>query len=176
MLGRISERLQVIIEIPSYSPAIQYEVDNKSGALFVKRFLETSMHFPCDYGYIPQTASTLHDFLRAIAITPIPVMRHCLIHCRVIGMLEINHRDSIENKIVVVPIDELTERYDDVHTIKDLPLSLLNKIAHFFMHYQNIELRHPVVMTTWHDKKAATAELKACMKRYEENIKELAIA
>lgn len=176
MLGRISEHLQVIIEIPSYSPAIQYEVDNKSGALFVKRFLETSMHFPCDYGYIPQTTSTHHDFLRAIAITPIPVMRHCLIHCRVIGMLAINHRDSIQNKIVVVPIDELTERYDDVHTIKDLPLSLLDKIAHFFMHYQNIELHHTVVTTTWHDKKAATAELKACMQRYEENIKELAIA
>lgn len=176
MLGRISEHLQVIIEIPSYSPAIQYEVDNKSGALFVKRFLETSMHFPCDYGYIPYTASIQHDFLRAIVITPIPVMRHCLIHCRIIGMLEISYQNFVENKIVVVPIDKLTDRYDDVHTVKDLPLSLLDKIAHFFVHYQNMELPHALVTTKWHDKNAAITELIACMKRHEGNIKELAIA
>jgi inorganic pyrophosphatase len=176
MLGRIPELLQVIIEIPADSPAIQYEVDNKSGALFVKRFLETSMHFPCDYGYIPQTASIKNDFLRALVITPIPVIRHCQIHCRVIGMLEVNCHGNIENKIVTVPTDALTERYDDVHTVDDLPTTLLSKIAHFFKHYQDVPLNKAAVTTTWHDKSLAIAELIACMDRYNGKLKELAIA
>ena len=174
MLGRSPELLQVIIEVPSSSPAIQYEVDNKSGALFVKRFLETSMHFPCDYGYIPHSSTIQNDFLRVLVITPIPVIRHCLIHCRVIGMLEINLHGAIENKIVTVPIDALTERYDDVHTVGDLSSPLLDKIAHFFIHYHDVN--DNTAITTWHDKNAAITELTACMHRYEGKVKELAIA
>ena len=44
----------VIIEIPSHSEPIKYEVDKETGALFVDRFMLTSMHYPCNYGYIPK--------------------------------------------------------------------------------------------------------------------------
>ena len=45
----------VIVEIPANSAPIKYEVDKESGALFVDRFVGTAMHYPCNYGYIPQT-------------------------------------------------------------------------------------------------------------------------
>ncbi|HRE15102.1 MAG TPA: inorganic diphosphatase, partial [Usitatibacteraceae bacterium] len=47
----------VIIEIPAHADPIKYEVDKETGALFVDRFVQTAMHYPCDYGYIPGTLS-----------------------------------------------------------------------------------------------------------------------
>ena len=44
----------VIIEIPMRADPIKYEVDKDTGAVFVDRFMSTAMHYPCNYGYIPQ--------------------------------------------------------------------------------------------------------------------------
>ena len=47
----------VIIEIPMHGEPVKYEVDKESGAIFVDRFMNTAMHYPCNYGYIPHTLS-----------------------------------------------------------------------------------------------------------------------
>jgi inorganic pyrophosphatase len=49
------EEFNVIIEIPAMSDPIKYEVDKETGALFVDRFMMTAMHYPCNYGYVPET-------------------------------------------------------------------------------------------------------------------------
>ena len=49
------EEFNVIIEIPMNADPIKYEVDHETGALFVDRFMSTAMHYPCNYGYIPNT-------------------------------------------------------------------------------------------------------------------------
>ena len=49
------EQFNVVIEIPMNADPIKYEVDKESGALFVDRFMTTAMHYPCNYGYVPQT-------------------------------------------------------------------------------------------------------------------------
>ena len=54
----------VIIEIPMHGEPIKYEVDKETGAVFVDRFMSTSMHYPCNYGYIPQTLSDDGDPVR----------------------------------------------------------------------------------------------------------------
>ena len=48
----------VVIEIPMHGEPIKYEVDKESGAVFVDRFMSTSMHYPCNYGYIPRRCPT----------------------------------------------------------------------------------------------------------------------
>jgi hypothetical protein len=53
--AKVPDEFNVIIEIPMNADPIKYEVDEESGALFVDRFMATSMHYPCNYGYIPQT-------------------------------------------------------------------------------------------------------------------------
>src|SRR5688500_15468431 len=53
--AKAPEEFNVIIEIPMNADPIKYEVDEESGALFVDRFMATSMHYPCNYGYIPKT-------------------------------------------------------------------------------------------------------------------------
>ena len=49
------DEFNVIIEIPMNADPIKYEVDKESGAMFVDRFMSTAMHYPCNYGYVPQT-------------------------------------------------------------------------------------------------------------------------
>ena len=55
----VPHEFNVIIEIPSASDPVKYEVDKDSGALFVDRFMMTAMHYPCDYGYIPLKLGSL---------------------------------------------------------------------------------------------------------------------
>ena len=63
------DEFNVIIEIPAHSDPIKYEVDKESGAMFVDRFMVTSMHYPCNYGYIPHTISDDGDPCDVLVIT-----------------------------------------------------------------------------------------------------------
>jgi len=49
--------INVIIEVPLGGEPIKYEMDKASGAMFVDRYLYTSMRYPCNYGFIPHTLS-----------------------------------------------------------------------------------------------------------------------
>ena len=60
----------VIIEIPMNADPIKYEVDKDTGAIFVDRFMGTAMHYPCNYGYVPQTLSDDGDPCDVLVITP----------------------------------------------------------------------------------------------------------
>ena len=55
--AKAPEEFNVIIEIPMNADPIKYEVDKASGAMFVDRFMTTAMHYPCNYGYFPDTLS-----------------------------------------------------------------------------------------------------------------------
>ena len=61
----------VIIEIPMHSEPVKYEVDKESGAIFVDRFMSTSMHYPCNYGYIPHTIAGDGDPVDVLVISPV---------------------------------------------------------------------------------------------------------
>ena len=53
----LPDDVNVVVEIPRYGDPIKYEVDKDTGAMFVDRFMSTAMHYPCNYGYIPETLS-----------------------------------------------------------------------------------------------------------------------
>ena len=64
----------MIIEIPMNADPIKYEVDKETGAMFVDRFMTTAMHYPCNYGYVPQTLSDDGDPVDVLVITPFPLI------------------------------------------------------------------------------------------------------
>ena len=66
--SKIPDQFNVIIEIPMNADPIKYEVDEDSGALFVDRFMGTAMHYPCNYGYIPNTLSDDGDPVDVLVI------------------------------------------------------------------------------------------------------------
>ena len=51
------KEINVIIEIPLNGEPVKYELDKETGAMFVDRFLNTAMRYPCNYGYVPKTLS-----------------------------------------------------------------------------------------------------------------------
>jgi hypothetical protein len=69
---KIPESFNVIIEISMNADPIKYEVDKESGAIFVDRFMGTSMHYPCNYGYIPKTIAGDGDPVDVLVVTPFP--------------------------------------------------------------------------------------------------------
>ena len=85
-VGRdVPNDVNVIIEIPMHSPAVKYEVDKETGAMFVDRFMGTAMHYPANYGYIPQTLSEDGDPLDVLVVAPYPLVPGSVIRCRPVG-------------------------------------------------------------------------------------------
>ena len=76
-----------VIEIPAQSDPVKYEVDKESGALLVDRFIGTSMRYPANYGFIPQTLGDDGDPVDVCVITPFPLLAGSVIRCRPLGML-----------------------------------------------------------------------------------------
>jgi inorganic pyrophosphatase len=68
----VPREFNVVVEIPMNADPIKYEVDKASGALFVDRFMMTAMHYPANYGYVPQTICDDGDPVDVLVHTPVP--------------------------------------------------------------------------------------------------------
>jgi inorganic pyrophosphatase len=141
--------VNVIIEIPQGGKPVKYEVDKKSGALFVDRFLHTSMTYPANYGFIPHTLSEDGDPVDCIVIAPTPVVSGAVIRARPVGALVMEDEAGIDEKIIAVPIDELHPFYKRVTSYRDLPEILVEQIGHFFEHYKDLEKGKWVKLVRW---------------------------
>ena len=165
----VPEAVNVIIEIPSHSDPVKYEVDKKTGALVVDRFMSTSMHYPCNYGYVPQTLSEDGDPVDVMVIAPYPLLSGCVIPCRVIGMLEMEDEKGPDHKILAVPHNGLSQLYAEVREPEDLPQAILNGIAHFFEHYKDLESEKWVKIAGWQGSEAAKVEVASSIARYQKD-------
>jgi len=163
----IPSDINVIIEIPSQADPVKYEVDKETGAMFVDRFMGTAMHYPCNYGYIPQTLSEDSDPADVLVITPVPVISGAVVRVRPLGMLQMTDEAGRDGKIVAVPIDKLSSMYSDINQVRDLPKSLLDTIAHFFEHYKDLEPGKWVKIDGWVDAEDAKKEIISSIERYQ---------
>jgi len=159
--------INVIIEIPSHSDPVKYEVDKETGAMFVDRFMNTAMHYPCNYGYIPHTLSEDGDPVDVLVVTPVPLISGSVIRCRPIGMLRMTDEAGPDAKLLAVPIDKLCTLYRQVQKAEDMPAQLIAQIAHFFAHYKDLEPNKWVKVEGWADGNAAKAEILAGMARFQ---------
>ena len=131
--------VNVVIEIPANTGPVKYEVDKLTGAVFVDRFLSTSMFYPCNYGYVPETLAADGDPLDVIVLTPHPVLSGTVIPCRLVGMLRMEDEAGDDEKCLGVPADHLTPLYRNIRDINDVSDHLRASIEHFFAHYKDLE-------------------------------------
>lgn len=160
----IPNDVNVIIEIPALSEPIKYEVDKESGALFVDRFIGTAMHYPCNYGYIPQTLGDDGDPVDVLVVTPIPLRAGSVIRSRIVGFLDMTDESGRDEKLIAVPVSKMTKLYDDVQEVSDLPKILLDQIKHFFEHYKDLEEGKWVKVEGWGDAAKARQVIEAGVK------------
>ncbi|MBL8522689.1 MAG: inorganic diphosphatase [Betaproteobacteria bacterium] len=141
--------INVVIEIPMNGDPIKFELDKATGALFVDRFMSTSMHYPCNYGYVPNTLSDDGDPVDVLVVTPFPLIPGVVVRCRPIGMLKMTDEAGGDEKLLAVPIDKLTPIYRKVQSPRDLPELTINQISHFFEHYKDLEAGKWVKIQGW---------------------------
>lgn len=141
--------VNVVIEIAKGGQPIKYEIDKDSGALFVDRFLHTSMVYPENYGFIPHTLSDDGDPVDVLVITHIPVIPGAVIRSRPIGVLLMEDESGQDEKILAVPVDKLHSSYKDIKSYTDLPQITCDAIAHFFERYKDLEKGKWVKVKGW---------------------------
>ena len=163
---RIPDEFNVIIEIPLRGDPVKYEVDKESGAMFVDRFMNTAMHYPCNYGYIPQTLADDGDPVDVLVVTDVPLITGSVVTCRPVGMLSMTDEAGNDAKILAVPVDKLSSMYSDVECPDDFPEILLERIVHFFEHYKDLEEGKWVKIAGWLDGAVACREIVSSHKRY----------
>lgn len=167
----LANDFNVIIEIPMNADPIKYEIDKATGALFVDRFVSTAMHYPCNYGYIPNTLSGDGDPVDVLVITPFALMPGVVVRCRPLGLLKMNDEAGVDTKLLAVPIDKLTPLYRHLETARDLPEQVLSQITHFFAHYKDLEPGKWVKVEGWGSPEEARREITDGVKAFKKKKK-----
>lgn len=147
--------INAFIEIPQGGLPVKYELDKQSGALFVDRFLHTSMIYPANYGFIPNTLAEDGDPLDVLVVAPTPVVPGVVIRARPVGVLLMTDEKGVDEKILAVPHETLNPYYKDVRTHLDLPPLLIDQVAHFFRHYKDLEPGKAASVGDWAGLEAA---------------------
>jgi inorganic pyrophosphatase len=160
------ESFNVIIEIPMNADPVKYEVDKESGAIFVDRFMSTAMHYPTNYGYVPQTISGDGDPVDVLVITPFPLIPGVVVPCRAIGILKMTDEAGVDGKVLAVPTDKILSIYKHWQKPEDLNELRLKTIAHFFEHYKDLEPGKWVKVQGWEGPEAAKQEIIEGMANY----------
>jgi inorganic pyrophosphatase len=147
--------VNVIIEVPIGGEPIKYEMNKEAGAMYVDRFLYTSMRYPGNYGFVPHTLSDDGDPIDVVVINTRAIIPGAIMNCRPIGVLKMEDESGHDEKIIAVPSSRLTKRYDKVRSSSDLPDITLHQIEHFFEHYKDLEPGKWVKVIGWGDAEEA---------------------
>ena len=158
--------IYVVIEIPANSSPVKYEIDKHADALFVDRFMASPMFYPANYGYINNTLADDGDALDVLVLTPYPVVPGSVIRCRPVGVLNMTDEAGEDAKLLAVPHEKLTQAYNDVQDITDLPEMLRNQIKEFFENYKNLEKGKWVRVESWEGVESAKAKIQVAAAAY----------
>ena len=143
------EDINVIVEVPVGGHPIKYEMDKEAGTLVVERFLYTPMTYPGNYGFVPHTLSEDGDPIDVLIANTRPLIPGCVINVRPIGVLMMEDNSGKDEKVIAVPSNHLTRRYEKVNDYKDLPEITIQQIEHFFQHYKDLEPGKWVKLDGW---------------------------
>ena len=147
--------INVLIEVPIGGEPVKYEFDKASGAIFVDRILHTSMRYPANYGFIPQTLCGDGDPLDCLVMTRWPLISGSVIRARPVAVLYLEDEAGGDEKLLAVPETSTSPYYADVMEGTDLPNIVLQQIEHFFTHYKDLEAEKWVRVGKWGDAAAA---------------------
>jgi len=152
--------LNVLIEIPGGSKN-KYEYDKELEAFALDRVLYSSVRYPYDYGFVPNTLADDGDPLDGMVIIDEPTFPGCIIAARPIGMLEMIDGGDRDEKILCVP--DKDPRYSHVKSLNDVAPHRLDEIAEFFRTYKNLEKKVTEILG-WQDVGTVSALVEKCIK------------
>lgn len=144
------------IEIPKGSRN-KYEYDKELRAFKLDRVLYSSVHYPTDYGYIPDTLWEDGDPLDILVLVNEPTFSGCLIESRPIGGLDMSDEKGSDFKVLAVPCND--PRFSNVLSLEDLSDHLLKEISNFFETYKILEEKQTEILG-WHNAEESRAKIE----------------
>ena len=163
------EIVSVMVEIPKGSRN-KYEFDKVRQQIKLDRMLFSSVHYPCDYGYIEDTLSLDGDPLDALVLLWEPTFPGCLIEARPIGMFMMKDEKGPDEKILCVPVGD--PLWNHIQELDEIPPHLLKEIEQCFASYKALEEKD-VMIEGWKDKDFTLKTIKDAYLRYKNENKKL---
>jgi inorganic pyrophosphatase len=161
------DSISCIVEIPKGSRN-KYEWDHERDALVLDRFLFSSVVYPTDYGFIPETLSLDGDPLDAMVCVSEPTFPGCMIDVKPIALFRMEDEKGLDDKVLCVPLSD--PGWNTLESLDEVPDQLQNEIAHFFSIYKTLENKQ-VSVHGWFSRQDALDEIKASRERFRESSK-----
>lgn len=154
--------VQVLVEIPRGSRN-KYEWDDELDAIKLDRFLFSSVVYPTDYGFFPETLAEDGDPLDAMVCVSEPTFPGCVIEVKVIALFRMRDEEGIDDKVLCVPHTD--PNWNTMETLDDIPQTLRDEISHFFSIYKQPQGIH-VKVDGWYQREDALQAIDAAHARY----------
>ena len=159
----VREFVHAVIEIPEGSK-VKYELHKATGLLVADRVLYSAVHYPANYGFIPQTYCDDGDPLDALVLNSEPVEPLSILRARAIGVMRMSDDKGGDDKIIAVHIDD--PEYADYTELAQLPKHIARQIRHFFEEYKVLEEKE-VMVEDFLDAPDARKILQAAVELYQ---------
>lgn len=158
--------LNALIEISAGSK-VKYELDKPTGLLRVDRVLYSSVIYPANYGFLPQTYGDDNDPLDVLVLMQEAVIPLSIVRARPIGLMNMLDQGQADEKIISVNLDDPT--FNGYHHIDQLPEHRLRELRRFFQDYKILEDKD-VQVQDFLGPDQAKQIIERAMKRYQEYI------
>ena len=162
----IERHFRAIVEIPKGSK-VKYELDKATGLLYLDRVLHSAVHYPANYGFLPQTYCDDGDPLDILVLGQEPVLPLCILRARAIGVLGMRDDKGQDDKIIAVHVDD--PEYDHYRDVDELPPHRLRELERFFLDYKVLEQK-PVSLEPMRGRAEAEVVIRAAARLYQERI------
>jgi inorganic pyrophosphatase len=153
-----------IVEIPKGSRN-KYEYDHEHDVIKLDRFLFSSVVYPTDYGFIPDTLSLDGDPLDVMVCVSEPTFPGCMIVVKPIALLRMEDDAGIDDKVLAVPLTD--PGWNSLSSLDEVPTQLQDEIRHFFLVYKQLENKK-VEVEGWFSREDAIKEIEASRARFRE--------
>ena len=160
-------RVNGLIEIPKGSRA-KYEVEKESGLLRLDRVIYSSMYYPINYGFIPQSYCGDRDPLDILVLTAEVIVPLCIVPAKVIGVMRMMDSGDTDDKIIGVCAGDPSVNH--IQDISELPEHTLLELRNFFEEYKKLEKKH-VVVADFLNREAAMEIVVESFKMYDELVR-----
>lgn len=144
----------------------KYEYDKDLPGVVLDRVLHSNVHYPSDYGFIPQSWYDDDDPLDVLVLLLDPTFPGCIIESRPVALMRMDDDGEQDDKIIAVPTED--PRFDHIEDLDDIPIHQQKEIDEFFETYKNLEAGKRTETLGWEGREAALSAIEHAQELYEE--------